>query len=69
MIKEKVTEFSFGPMVVNILVHGKQGNNMVLELTLVKKVSLNKVSGRTDERSVGLVRKQETMIFKKICNE
>jgi len=33
MIKEKVMEFSSGRMVVNILVHGNQGNNMVLELT------------------------------------
>lgn len=52
--KERVKVNLYGLMVVNILVHGKQENNTVLEPTLVKKAHLNKVNGKTAVKSAGL---------------
>ena len=53
MIKEKAKVLSYGLMVDNTLVNGKQGNNMVLELTSVKTEFLSKENGRTDARCAG----------------
>ena len=56
MISVKDMAHSYGLMVASISENGKRANSTASELTLVRMVLRNKVSGRTGVRSAGLAR-------------